>query len=320
MASIKSHNGKWRAFVFKLGVRKTKVFDVKAKAVAWAATAEAEILAGKAEGIPDKSFGDLLRRYLAEVTPTKGGARSETLRIGRFLKEPFAEVRLSDLGTTHFAQWRDKRLSQVSEATVLRERNTLSNACKRAHEEWKWLEHHPMKGVVMPEKPESRDRTATDDEIERILFVLGDGFDTVNGRIGMAVRFALETAMREAEIANLQWSDIEPKFCRVRRGKTRAARRDVPLSPAAIKIIKQMPKTHDGVFNLKASQIDSQYRAARDKAVTDGLRFHDLRHTAVTRLAKKLDVMALARMIGHTNLKTLLIYYNPSADDLADRL
>ena len=74
------------------------------------------------------------------------------------------------------------------------------------------------------------------------------------------------------------------------------------------------------MFNLKASQIDSQYRAARDKALTDGLRFHDLRHTAVTRLAKKLDVMALARMIGHTNLKTLLIYYNPSADDLADRL
>ena len=81
-----------------------------------------------------------------------------------------------------------------------------------------------------------------------------------------------------------------------------------------------MPRDADTVFNISASQIDAQYRAAREKAMVDDLTFHDLRHTAVTRLAKKLDVMALARMIGHTNLKTLMIYYNPKASDLADLL
>ena len=49
------------------------------------------------------------------------------------------------------------------------------------------------------------------------------------------------------------------------------------------------------------------------------LHFHDSR-AEVWRLSGKLDVMELTRVIGHRDLKSLLIYYNPSADDLADRL
>jgi hypothetical protein len=37
-------------------------------------------------------------------------------------------------------------------------------------------------------------------------------------------------------------------------------------------------------------------------------------------LAKKLDVLALARMVGHRDLRMLQIYYNPSATELAGRL
>lgn len=320
MATLQKRGTTWRAIIRKQGVSSSATFSTKAEAQSWATAEEAAILSGKRGGVPDKTFGDLLTRYMNEVTPQKEGARSESLRIGRFLKDPIAQIHLRDLNTIHFAEWRDRRLKSVSPASVLREKNTLSNACKRAVEEWKWLSIHPMKGVVMPSKPESRDRTATDDELERILFVLGDDMESVGGRVGMTVQFALETAMRESEIARLQWADIFPKYCKVRFGKTQAAKRNVPLSSTAIKIIKAMPRDTDTVFNLAASQIDSSYRSARDKAMTDGLRFHDLRHTSVTRLAKKLDVMALARMIGHTNLKTLMVYYNPHADDLSDLL
>lgn len=53
----------------------------------------------------------------------------------------------------------------------------------------------------------------------------------------------------------------------------------------------------------RGAQIDSLWRKYRDRAGVDGLRFHDLRHLAVTRLSKKLDILALARMIGHRNIK-----------------
>ena len=48
-----------------------------------------------------------------------------------------------------------------------------------------------------------------------------------------------------------------------------------------------------------------------------GITFHDTRHAACTRLAKKLHVLELARMIGHRDLKSLMIYFNESAEDTA---
>lgn len=50
------------------------------------------------------------------------------------------------------------------------------------------------------------------------------------------------------------------------------------------------------------------------------LTFRDSRAEAIWRLSKKLDVMELARMIGHRDLKSLLIYYQTTAAELADRL
>ena len=50
------------------------------------------------------------------------------------------------------------------------------------------------------------------------------------------------------------------------------------------------------------------------------LRFHDSRAEAIWRLSKKLDVLELARVIGHRDIKSLLIYYQTDADELADRL
>lgn len=75
-----------------------------------------------------------------------------------------------------------------------------------------------------------------------------------------------------------------------------------------------------GSFGLTASQKDSLFRKIRERAAIDGLNFHDARHTAITRLAKKLNPLELARMVGHKDLKMLLVYYNESADEIAKKL
>ncbi len=113
--------------------------------------------------------------------------------------------------------------------------------------------------------------------------------------------------------------EIDRRFLRVRAGKTSAAKRDVPLSAEASRVLNQMPK-FDTVFGISAAQIDSLFRKAKCKALVDDLHFHDLRHTAITRLAKKLDVLTLARMVGHRDLRMLLIYFNLSAEDMAGML
>jgi integrase len=92
--------------------------------------------------------------------------------------------------------------------------------------------------------------------------------------------------------------------------------RDVPLSARALEIWKMVPEG----FGLNAPILDALFRKAKKNAGIEGLTFHDTRHEAITRLAQKLDVLDLARMVGHTNVKQLLTYYNPTAEDIASRL
>lgn len=326
MASITKRGRSWFAQVRRRGVSRSASFTTKAEAVAWAAKVEAEALSGDRGAVPDRPFADLLIRYRDEVSATKRGERWESLRIGLVLRDPLAEVSLRDLDARHVAEWRDRRLTQVSAASVRREWTLLSAACAVAVKEWHWLKKNPFSGVRRPPPAEARDRIASDDEIERLLFALGYERDappvTAMARVGAAMLFAIETAMRAGEIAALRWEDVfaERRFLKVGAGKTAAARRDVPLSSEALRILAQLPHDCELVFGLTTGQIDALFRKARARAMIDDLHFHDFRHTAITRLAKRLDVLALARMVGHRDLRMLQVYYNESAEEMAGRL
>lgn len=73
------------------------------------------------------------------------------------------------------------------------------------------------------------------------------------------------------------------------------------------------------VFGLESGTRDALYRKAKQRAKTD-VRFHDARAEAIWRLSKKLDVLQLARMIGHRDIQSLMFYYNESPTDIAKRL
>lgn len=324
MAYIRKRGKGYYVEIRKNGIKKHATFDTKYEANQWAADTESLILAGKSKGIPDITFGTLMERYRDEVTTTKRGKKWETTRINLLLKDPLADVRLPNLDQPNFAEWRDRRLKSVSAASVLREWNILSSACSIAVKEWKWLPTHPMRGVKRPETPRARDRRPSQKEIDSILYILGyDGTtpSTITSRVGAAFAFAIETGMRAGEIAGLTWDRIylEERYLKT-FGKTQAARRDVPLSPKAITILNSLNKSEELVFQLKTGQIDALFRKARDKALIKDLHFHDSRAEAVTRLASKLNINALAMAIGHKDLRMLTIYYRESASDIAKKL
>lgn len=304
--------------------------------MAWAVQTEAEIDGGKLGTIPDKTFGELLERYAEEVSARKRGEKWERDRISSLTRgparagagrapDPISAVMLRALDARHFAAWRDRRLRVVAESSVRREWNLLSHACNIAVREWRWLESNPMTAVRRPSNARPRDRRISDDELARLLHCLGYTHDgaplTKTARVGSALLLAIETAMRAGELARLTWSDVllDRRYCRVGHGKTDAARRDVPLSDEALRLLRQLAGVSDGplVLQLTAASIDAAFRKARDKAVIDDLHFHDTRHEAVTRLARVFDILSLARVIGHKDLRMLQVYFNPSAEALA---
>jgi len=212
MASFRKRGDSWEVFIAKNGIRKSATFSTKAAAQIWATKTEADIIAGKEGVIPDKTFGDLLERYRDEVTPTKRGKRWEEVRINMYLRDPIAKVNLRQLDSTHFAQWRDRRLKTVGEGSVLREWNILSNACRRARDEWKWLTENPLKAVEKPKKPKARTRIASADDIARMKQCVGYREDlslkTSTLRTMAAFLFSTETALRAGELCALDWSEV----------------------------------------------------------------------------------------------------------------
>jgi len=87
-----------------------------------------------------------------------------------------------------------------------------------------------------------------------------------------------------------------------------------------VEILQLLPKNDGPVLALDEPSRDALFRKIRKRAALEDLHFHDSRAEAIWRLSKKLDVLQLARVIGHRDLKSLLIYYDESASELAKRL
>ena len=130
--------------------------------------------------------------------------------------------------------------------------------------------------------------------------------------------------MRAGELCALTWADVGADYCRVqgvKQGARKTGRRDVPLSPKARRTIERMRGFDPSlVFGLKVQSLDAMFRKYRNRAGLDGFVFHDSRHTAATWIAQKLHVLDLCKMFGWSNPKRAMIYYNPTAGDIAKRL
>lgn len=319
MASIRPRGASWRAEIFVNDERDSKSFPTKREATAWAQAREAELTGAK---LPEHTVGDALKRYGKEVSPTHKGEEWEVKRLKLMGRDPLAAVRLPALRPIHIAEWKQRRLAKVSGASVAREMTLLRCVLEEARREWAWLYSNPARDVRKPPTPASRKRRISQDEIDRIALACGLSdleSRTAMQRTGLAFLLAIETAMRAGEILGLTWADVAPKSVRLPQTKNGDVRH-VPLSQRAREIIAALPRGEPTVFNLDARIRDVLFRRARDAAKVGDLHFHDSRAEAIWRLSKKLDVMELARVIGHRDLRSLMIYYQTSADELADRL
>lgn len=74
-------------------------------------------------------------------------------------------------------------------------------------------------------------------------------------------------------------------------------------------------------FGLTAGSISALFAKLCKAAKIEDLTLHDLKHTAVTQLAKKLDPLDLAKMVGTTDLKLLIsVYYKADMEEVAKKL
>jgi integrase len=320
MAAPKKEGSVWRHRIMVRGQRVSGTFTTKAAALAWEAEQRIQIKGGKAVAI-GKTLRDALDRYELEVSKKKRSYANEAKRLAWFRTTDLADKKIAEVKAGDIAKWRDDRLKVVKGSTVNRDMNLLSHVFTMARREWHWIDTSPTKDVARAEEPPHRDRRISEKEIDLICLQLGWDRQksapptTKQHRIALAFLFAIETAMRAGEICALRRGDVQGRVARLHMTKN-GRPRDVPLSARALEIWKLVP---DG-FDLTPAILDALFRKAKKNAGIEGLTFHDTRHEAITRLAQKLDVLDLARMVGHTNINQLRTYYNPTAEDIASRL
>jgi integrase len=335
VASISKEKTGWRVQIAVLGVRESRTFSTKAEATAWAAQRETEIRVDKVAGVQrGRTVDDASRRYEKEVSVHKRGYEKERIRlnaIGRMVIDgvPLKDWKLLDVTPEVLGKWRDNRLTvdKVLGSSVNRDLTLLSHVFRSAAREWKWIAKSPTTEVRRPTDPPPRDRLYTQDEIDRLCAALGidadqtEKVETVSQRVGVAFLFAIETAMRAGEICDLKPEHIGGRVATLLMTKN-GTKRAVPLSKRAGALLKLLPEPEEGgtVFGVTARSLDALFRKAKTRAGIEDATFHDARHLAITRLAKKLNVLDLARMVGHRDLKQLQVYYNESAEDMAARL
>jgi integrase len=265
---------------------------------------------------------DLLGRYASEVSPTKRGHLDEVIRIKALQRSKMAGFSMSKLSASAVADFRDKRLEKVGAGAVIRDLSLLSSVINHARREWGVTAANPCQLVRKPATPVGRSRTLTKDEENRLLMAL-QPTGRRNPWMLPLVRLALETAMRRGELLALRWSSIDLLHQTAFLPVTKSGRpRTVPLSLAAVAVLQALPRHTSGiVFPITAQTMEAAFKRARHRAKIENIRFHDLRHTATTRMASKLpNVIELAAVTGHQTIQMLRRYYHPDAQVLAQKL
>ena len=326
MASFRKRDGRWVADVCVGRIRRSRRFDTKAAAQGWALRTEAELSGAQR---PTASLAECCSRYLREVSPSHRGHRWEKIRLAALMSDAsLASVSVAELDTTRLATWRDARLAQVSAATVLRELNLLRSVLESARRDWGLIASNPVADLRKPKAPPPRRRRISAEAIEAMVlalgYVRGEVPSLLSHQVAIAFLLALETALRSGEILGLRWDAVGAKRVTLPRTKN-GDRREVPLSTEARALLALMPRDGERVFIVSSGTRDALWRKQRRIAAVAcpecaDLHFHDARAEAIWRLSKKLDVLELARVVGHRDPRSLMLYYNADADSLADKL
>ena len=326
MASFRQRGSKWQARVIRDGYpTQTRTFLTRLEAEKWARAVESEIDKGQFVSVSEAqrtTLGEIILRYLAEVTPTMKGATEDAIRLKAMMRHPIASWSMANLSVARIAAYRDERMNQVSAGTVIRELAYLSAIINHARREWGINAPNPVQLVRKPSSPPARARVLTDAEIAKLLQALEP-----TGRRSHwtkpIVQLALATAMRRGELLSLRWEhiDLHARVALLPDTKNGEAR-IVPLSSAAIQALAALPHHISGaVFPVKFFSLDAAFKRGLRRAGLQDVRFHDLRRTAITRLATKLpNVIELAAVSGHKSLAMLKRYYHPNATELAKKL
>lgn len=310
MAHIGKYREGWRVHVQKDGVRLSKTFPTKRECQAWALAQESKKTFAK-----QLSLRQACDDYLATASKEKRNAVEwEGHRFDAFC-EHFGEIAVADITTAMLGKWRDKRLETVTGSTVLREVNLYRNMFNLAVKEWKVIEANPFTGMRLPKENDARVTVWRWQQIRQVLRA-GQQRGGKTLEVTRAFHIALRTAMR------LQEAIAAPAgFSRAKRvavippSKENPRPQAVPLTKQGYRLLCTMPN-----LAINPNEASTMFSDLQHQLGIEGLQFRDSRATALTLMARRMDILTLSKISRHKDIRMLQIYYRETAEQISARL
>lgn len=236
--------------------------------------------------------------------------------------EKMMDTVISNLSEEDIEDWFVARRDEgVSEGTIRRHLTYIKNVIKTCRIQWKmrWL-RNPTVDIVLPKGDKPRSRRVRPAERRRLLTVAATG----PVYLALVTEFALETAMRQGEIAGVKWDDYDPDHKTLYLNRTKNGfERTVPLTDRAVQLIERAKTvcvyTDGSIFGVTVGAIKQAWSRT---VVADGgfpdLHFHDCRHERTSEMFEqgRLDMAEIMSITGHKTHSCLLRYTHLNARHL----
>jgi len=236
----------------------------------------------------------------------------------RWLRPHLDPLYLQEISKDRVDRVREAKVeSGVRNGTVNRMLALVRSILNRCVGEWEWLDKAPF--VRMLPEGQRRVRWLTPEEVDRLVSELPEHLRSM-------VRFALATGLRDHNIVDLQWDQIDmPRKCAwvhadQAKGKRALA---VPLSEEALAVITaQIGKHQIHVFTYQGQPVtranNHAWRKALARAGIEDFRFHDLRHTwASWHVQSGTPLHVLQELGGWAHIQMVQRYAHLSAEHLS---
>lgn len=232
----------------------------------------------------------------------------------------WGERKLSNITIKDIDDYKTIRLKQVKPSTVNRELAALRHLFYLAEKWDKFSGHNPVAKSGLLKEDNLQERILSFEEEELLI-------RNSSPHLVPILITALNTGMRKMEILTLTWDDInfDKNIIIIRKEISKSKRlRLIPInSKLRGTLLKQKIRTqHSGFVFLtneglpyspkNPSALKRAFGTACKKAGIQGLRFHDLRHTAATRMIENTgNIVAVSKILGHADIKTTMRYAHP---------
>lgn len=269
-------------------------------------------------------------RFWDEVGQYHAGAETTLTDLERLCARLGRSTDISQIDTSDVARIVARRRGEgVAAGTVNRgTTKLLRHLLSRASIAWRVPVQNIQWARHMLKEPQERVRELSADE-ETVLM------QAIRPDLRPIVEFALLTGCRRQECLNLEWRHIDWRNRSFRVTGKGDKTRSIPMAQAVHDLLRTLPRAHERVFTYKiqrgrhagerkpiqAEGLKTHFAGALARSGVVDFRFHDLRHTAATRLLRATGNLRLVqRLLGHEDIATTTKYAHVTDDDLRQGL